>query len=175
MRAARAMRRPIATRATGALPRPTTGSPWNRRQHADGQSSTTRRRSPADATARPSSCPVPGSPGRERRRLPYVTYKRQRALALRSGAHLPPQMRLPEPLRPDDPCNLTKLGRLSALDLDGSVTLIGASTREHQKQRPTKSIKWLGHTVDCSRPEYLVADDYTQHLYMILGRAQRFQ
>ena len=35
-----------------------------------------------------------------------------------------------------------------------------------------KTIKGVGHTIDFSKPDYFSADDYTQHLYMILGRAQ---
>ncbi len=31
----------------------------------------------------------------------------------------------------------------------------------------------LGHCIDFSKPEYFTEDEYTQHVYMILGRAQR--
>ena len=38
-----------------------------------------------------------------------------------------------------------------------------------------KTIKGVGHTIDFSKPDYFSADDYTQHLYMILGRAKAFK
>ena len=38
-----------------------------------------------------------------------------------------------------------------------------------------KTIKGVGHTIDFSKPDYFSADDYTQHLYMILGRAQALE
>ena len=38
-----------------------------------------------------------------------------------------------------------------------------------------KTIKGVGHTIDLSKPQYFSADDYTQHLYMILGRSQALE
>ena len=38
-----------------------------------------------------------------------------------------------------------------------------------------KTIKGVGRTIDFSKPDYFSADDYTQHLYMILGCAQALE
>ena len=38
-----------------------------------------------------------------------------------------------------------------------------------------QSKKGVGHTIDLSKPQYFSADDYTQHLYMILGRSQALE
>ena len=35
-----------------------------------------------------------------------------------------------------------------------------------------KTVKGIGHTIDFTKPNYLSADDYTQHLHMILEGAQ---
>ena len=34
-----------------------------------------------------------------------------------------------------------------------------------------KTVRNMGHTIDFSKPDYFTADEYTQHVYMILGRA----
>ena len=33
----------------------------------------------------------------------------------------------------------------------------------------------LGHCIDLTRPDYFTHDEYTQHVYMILGRARSMQ
>ena len=34
-----------------------------------------------------------------------------------------------------------------------------------------KTVRNMGHTIDFSKPDYFTNDEYTQHVYMILGRA----
>ena len=34
-----------------------------------------------------------------------------------------------------------------------------------------KTVRNMGHTIDFSKPDYFTAEEYTQHVYMILGRA----
>ena len=34
-----------------------------------------------------------------------------------------------------------------------------------------KTVRNMGHTIDFSKPDYFTSDEYTQHVYMILGRA----
>jgi len=34
-----------------------------------------------------------------------------------------------------------------------------------------KTVRNMGHTIDFSKPDYFTHDEYTQHVYMILGRA----
>ena len=38
-----------------------------------------------------------------------------------------------------------------------------------------KTIRGVGHTIDLAKPDYFSHDDYVQHLYMILGRAQALE
>eukprot|EP00435_Cladocopium_sp_Y103_P036594 s119_g9.t1 len=38
-----------------------------------------------------------------------------------------------------------------------------------------KTARNMGHTIDFSKPDYFTADEYIQHVYMILGRATRLQ
>ena len=38
-----------------------------------------------------------------------------------------------------------------------------------------KTIRGVGHTIDLAKPDYFSPDDYVQHLYMILGRAQALE
>ena len=34
-----------------------------------------------------------------------------------------------------------------------------------------KTVRNMDHTIDFSKPDYFTSDEYTQHVYMILGRA----
>ena len=34
-----------------------------------------------------------------------------------------------------------------------------------------KTVRNMGHTIDFTKPDYFTQDEYTQHVYMILGRA----
>ena len=45
---------------------------------------------------------------------------------------------------------------------------LAAGTYNNDQGKTIKGVD--GHTIDFSKPDYFSADDYTQHLYMILGR-----
>lgn len=38
-----------------------------------------------------------------------------------------------------------------------------------------KTVRDCGHTVDMAKPDYFTSDEFTQHIYMILGRSTCLQ
>ena len=80
-------------------------------------------------------------------------------------------------LEPSEDSFRVQLHRKGALMLDVTriqypLAPLAAGTYNNAQ---SKTIKGVGHTIDFSKPDNFSADDYTQHLYMILGRAQALE